>query len=376
MRLRPLLASMGTVLLALSGCTSDLPAPHNFEVVDPPPPDNELGLDCAAIPLTANDADFAYLPEITGLIDGVKYVYGAEGLPEGLAIDENTGEISGTVAADAGAYTFAITVTEVDVDRDPYAARTECTLDVNPRIIAPLSIDTVPYCLGGGTSLLSLVQDGTGDGTPINCSYRPGNGNGRKPTGIEVDAQSSTLTGTIDETRYGTWVFIMEGEQSGATVHVPFCVTNDVAQGYQITADHSGATDVALRPIMRTYDPSQSFTVGMDGDPRFNIESPGSCGASCYYRYSFLRTTAPIADDGYSLEPDGLLQDAMMNTVGFFHELRVSGPAVPEEFQERPWVLSSAVSYCITDQMGGCGDPAADGDGALEFGLVMVPDRG
>ena len=45
-----------------------------------------------------------------------------------------------------------------------------------------------------------------------------------------------------------------------------------------------------------------------------------------------------------------------------------------EEFLDRPWVLSTAVSYCITDQDDGCADPEADGDGALEFALVMFPD--
>lgn len=386
MRLRTLLASTGSVLLALTGCTSDLPAPHDFEVVEPPPPENELALDCAEIPLAANEASFDYTLVIEGTIEGVKYVYGAENLPEGLSIDANTGQLTGTVTAEPGEYTFAVTIEEQDVDREPYAARTECTLSVNPRIVAPLAADTVPYCLGMGDSLLDVVRPNTGDGSPITCAYRNTNGNGRMPQGIEVDAETCTLTGSIDETRLGTWVMMMEGTQSGATVYVPFCLTNDVAQGYDITMVDGADTGVELRPIVRTYDPTQPFTVGADetpeGDsnPRVSIVDPTACGTSCYFQYSFLRTIAPLDENnGFSLDPDGLLQNDMDETIGFYHELTVRGPAVPEEFRNRPWALSTAVSYCITDippAMGGCADPAADGNGSFELSLIMVPDPG
>ena len=53
----------------------------------------------------------------------------------------------------------------------------------------------------------------------------------------------------------------------------------------------------------------------------------------------------------------------------------MSGPAVPEEFQLRPWVLSVAVSYCISGTSGGC-DEIPEGAPALELGVIMVPDAG
>jgi hypothetical protein len=379
MPLRPSLALTGP-LLALtcaglgSGCTSDLPAPTNFTVLEPPPPDNELVVDCATLPLTAEGALYSQTPTITGQLDGVTYRYTATELPAGLVLDADSGTISGTVAATAGEHTFDVTIEDVD-DPEAYNATGTCNLRVNPRLSTPLAIDTVPYCLRPGENLLSLVVDGTGDGTEIRCDYTGGSGNGRKPNGVEVEASACALTGTIAEERYGTWVFMMRGVQSGAEVFVPFCVTNDEPQGYEITARHSGNDDAALLPITRVYDPTADFSVGADMDPRYEITAD-ICGASCFYKYAFLRTNAPIGEGGFSLDPDGLLQDDMMESLGFFHELRVSGPPVPEEFLARPWILSAAVSYCISASDTGCVDAAKDGLAALELSLIMVPERG
>lgn len=387
MRLRPMLALTGPVLLMLPGCTSDLPAPTNYVPPEPLRPANELVVDCAMLPITANGARYEQTPDndpdadgpykITGRLDDFTYVYSVEGeLPAGLMLDEQTGQLSGTVEADPNSYTFDIRVEDQD-DPDRYNATGTCTLQVNQRLSAPLALDAMPFCLRNDDTddLLSLVVEGTGDGTPIACDTPGGNGNGRRPTGIEVDPETCRITGAIDEDRLGTWVFMVRGTQSGQEVYVPYCVTNDIPQGYEINARHSGTDDAELLPIMRTYDPSAGFSVGMDGDPRFEILSPGTCTGPCFYRYSFLRTNAPIAEsNGFDLAPDGLISNDAGDSLGFFHELRVNGPAVPEPFRERPWVLSVEVNYCIADSDAGCADVEAQGDGALEFGLIMVPE--
>lgn len=383
MRPRSLLALIGPVLLMLPGCTSDLPAPTNYVPPEALRPANELLVECDMLPITANGARYQQSPEldpdvdagykVTGHLEDATYTYTLEGnVPAGLTIDERTGELGGLIEAEPNPYTFDIRIEDVD-DPEGYNATGTCMLQVNERLAAPLALDVIPFCLqmDDSDSLLSLVVDGTGDQSPITCDTPGGNGNGRLPNGITVDPQTCRISGAIDEDRRGTWVFMVRGRQSEAEVYVPYCVTNDVQQGYEITASHSGMDGVELDPIVRTYDPSASFAVGEDGDPHFEITSPGICGASCFYRYSFLRTNAPL--EGFDLAPDGLVTDAMDQSIGFFHELRVSGPAVPEEFRERPWVLSVAVSYCMAPDDAGCDDVAAQGDGALEFGLIMVP---
>lgn len=328
-----------------------------------------LALDCQAIPLTAVGATFAFTPSVSGLVEGAAYSYAAPDLPAGLDIDASTGELRGA-ASSAGLHEFEVTITQAP--GGPSAAA-DCTLNVRERLAAPVDIETAS-CLQPGQDLRDLVVEGTGDGSPITCDLPEGDGNGRKPNGIDVDSEGCTLTGAIAEDRYGTWVFMMRGTQSGAEVFVPYCVTNDEPQGYEIVGRHSGSDDAALLPIARVYDPTADFSVGADMDPRWEITAPDSCGVSCFYKWSFLHTDAPIGEGGFSLEPDGFVQDAGGQAIGLFHELRVSGPAVPEELRERPWVLSVAVSYCISGMDTGCEDAAMDGDGALEFGLIMVPE--
>jgi len=377
-RPRPLLALTASVLalplsLGASGCTSDLPAPYDYDVLEPPPPPNELAVDCSALPVTAEGADYSQTPTITGQLEDASYRYAATDLPAGLVIDDSTGIISGTVTAETGSYTFEVSIEDVD-DPENYSAVGTCNLQVNPRLTAPIDVNNA--CLRPGQDMRDRVLAGTGDGSAITCDLPGGNGNGRRPNGVDIDTQGCTVTGTIAEDRYGTWVFMMRGTQSGAQVFVPYCVTNDEPQGYEIVGRHSGNDDAALVPIAKEYDATAAFTLGSDMDPRYEITSPGVCGSSCFYKYSFLRTNAPIAaSGGFSLDPDGLVEDGSGQNIGFFHELRLNGPAMPEEFLFRPWVLSVAVSYCISANDTGCVDAMTDGDGALEFGVIMVPER-
>nr|MCH9681460.1 putative Ig domain-containing protein [Deltaproteobacteria bacterium] len=251
---------------------------------------------------------------------------------------------------------------------------TTCSVDVRQRLSAPLTADRQPCLTGNNDSLLDLIDAQTGDGTPIACDFAGGSGNGRLPTGVTIDPETCTLVGSIDETRYGTWVFTMRGTQNGSEVFVPYCVTNDQQDGYVIGGSHSGSMDNELEPLFFRYDPNEPWSFGQDDDPRYEVFAPAPCVGTCFFQYSFFRSSAPI-DDNFTLEPDGLVQNDGGETVGFFHELRVSG-GVNADFAERPWVLAITVNSCITDQTGGCADIKAEGDGAFEFGLVMVPDAG
>lgn len=78
-------------------------------------------------------------------------------------------------------------------------------------------------------------------------------------------------------------------------------------------------------------------------------------------------------EDGFCLRPSNLIADEVNGgSLGFYHEVYVSGPPVPEEFANRPWVVTTEVNYCF-DTEAGCS--TADGS-SFVFGVIMVPDRG
>lgn len=331
-------------------------------------------LQCEALPLAALDAAFSAPLEITGLNPANDSTLTVSGLPDGLTFDPGTGIISGAPQGDPGSHPFEVLVETMTV-LGPASTMVPCVIDINPRLALQMPLGTPLGCVSPDDGLADAFVDGTGDGTAPSCELQSeGEGNGRVPQGVEIDASTCQITGSISEERRGTWVFIVRAQQSGVELFVPYCVTNDEPQGYEITATHSGTSDAELRPIVRTYDPGVAFDVGMDGDPRYEVTSPETCDLACFYRYAFLRTIAPLED--FSLEPEGLVMGEMDQPIGFFHELRVSGPAVPPEFQARPWVVSVAVEYCMSTEPDGCDDVIAQGDGALELALVMLPVSG
>src|SRR5690606_31396563 len=141
-----------------------------------------------------------------------------------------------------GSFTFEVTVT----DTSGATASATCQLEVNPRLEVDLPLETTqPYCLRNQQALPDFVVPGTGDGTPITCEPAGGRGGGKVPAGISVNPDTCRIEGTLEETRYGTWVFIVRGIQSGAEVYMPYCVTQpDQAPGaYTIEMQDSTITD-------------------------------------------------------------------------------------------------------------------------------------
>lgn len=339
------------------------------------PTDSPADFQCSSLPVAAIDATYESPLELMGLNPDAEYQISVPAPPSGLAYDPLTGTLAGIPQGAPGTSTFDVTIQNLSVPGSA-SVDVECSLDVNPRLTLQLPLGTAMGCVSPDDSILDVVVAGTGDQTPLRCDVTGGSGNGRIPEGIGVDQDTCQIVGSINEDRLGTWVFMVQAVQSGVELFVPYCITNDQPQGYDITATYNGMSDVALLPIVELYDPEAPFELGGDGDPRYEITSASICGAACFYRYSFLRTNAPIEDNGFGLEPDGLVLDPMGEAIGFFHELRISGPAVPAEFQQRPWVLSVRAEYCITDQADGCADVEAEGDGALEFGIIMIPSDG
>ncbi|HEY8376692.1 MAG TPA: Ig domain-containing protein, partial [Nannocystis sp.] len=192
--------------------TTTGPEPTTTEEPEPPP----LQVECGTPPMGAQGANYAHEPSASGGKPG--YMWSAVGLPEGLTIHPSSGAISG-VPTTPGEYMVELTVTDVAAA----TAMTSCAITINDALTVDydaLAADG-PCVTAGGKTILDYISGG--DGSPITCSTPGGSGNGKIPTGLSVDPESCEITGSVAETRYGSWSWIVAAEQSGVTVYAPYC---------------------------------------------------------------------------------------------------------------------------------------------------------
>jgi hypothetical protein len=338
-----------------------------------------ITIDCGALPLAAVEADYSVALQATNDDgDTVSPTFESADLPDGLALDAD-GTITGNPTA-AGSYTFTVLAT----GDDGGMGEAMCALEVAQKLDVDLDgalLAQQPFCLDTGESLLDFLVDGTGDGTAVACDHIGGSGNGRLPDGLTINPDNCTVDGNLAETRFGTYVFAMRGQQSGVSVYMPYCVTQSTANfAYDVSMVHSGEDPGTLVPIGRTFDPAAGLMVGEDGDPFFEIIHDPSCSnSSCFFGYSFAINSSPFDADTFNVTNRMLVNDAMDRPVGFSHGLSIGGPAVPEEFVNRPWVVNIELDYCLADNdmdCDGTDNIQANGDGELELGIIMVPQQG
>ncbi|GEM_PF-1114324 len=322
-------------------------------------------IDCGTPPIGAARANYQHQVTATGGTN--TFTWTATGLPMGLAINPVTGSITG---ASEQSGTFDAELTAQDGQNPPEIATQICTIELGDALSFDLGMSAMP-CIVTGQSLTDFVTGG--DGSPITCSVPGGNGNGTMPAGVDVDPATCEITGTVQDTRYGTWVWIVEAGQSGYDLHVPYCATQGVLpmDSYGIEADHSGNTNNLLVPATASYDPAAELVWDGTADPLFRITGP--CGTGCYYAFAYEVTASPFGSCAvppcYGLAPATLLKDMNDDPIGFTHELFAKGPAPGDAWSERAWVLSWELDYCISDMP--C--EVADGQGRAMFGLIMRP---
>lgn len=359
----------------VSACTDDLDAPYNYlqTTGDATGGDTPM-VDCDAIPAAAVAADFSHVLTVAG--GEMPYSFASSNLPPGLTLDTD-GTLAGT-PTQAGDASFDITVT----DAGGVAGTTTCQLSIADQISVELALDTVPYCLTGTDTLLAHVVPGTGDGTPITCDHPGGSGNGTMPAGISVDPETCALTGTVQDTRLGTWAFIVRGTQAGAEVFIPYCATNDTpaAGTFALEVDHTGATAQTLVPLMRLFNPDASIMVGAPGDPLFRAEAGDACpGNVCSYSFSFFINASPFdLQDGAGNDKAVIVDDMLASDAdGYFmtHGLELStNTPVADAFKNRPWVVNLAIDYCFDVDGNNCDTSMTPTfDGFLEWSVIMVP---
>lgn len=366
--------ALPALTLTLAGCSRDDLAPDCFEVVDGicvVPGGTAVGIDCTAMPTAAVGADYSFTPGVGGG-SGQYTNWMATGLPPGLTIDPVTGEISGvpTAAPYPGNqpidYTVTITVTDAGESQD---FETVCpNLPVNPSLNS-LGLRLTDYhCLDYQATMQELFGElEGGDGSPITCSLNPGgaatcplgDGDGRLPPGISFDETTCTHSGSLNSTRYGTWVWMVDLEQSGYKTTIPVCATNDVPTFHEILVTANGVLDDPLQPGLYEYDPDMDLGFG-NGTYHWDINSPDCTDPNdpdCNnFGFRFDVTCSPFdvsAPWSISLSPSA------GGDLGLSHEMSATGPAPnvaygAPTFDARPFVASFEMSYCTSSDGSFC----------------------
>lgn len=357
--LRSVALAVPALALLVSGCNRDAIAPDCFEIdpntgicLVPDPGGTEVGINCAEFPEGAVGAEYSFTPEIGGG-SGNYQSWMATNLPDGLTIDEDTGEISG-VPTTEGAYQD-ITISVFDVGKGQ-AFDSECgELVINGALSSyPVSLE-VNHCVPFDASkdeMLALLTGGDGseitcigptDGGSDTCPY--GDGNGRPPPGISFDDDSCTHSGGLNTDQRGTFVWMVTLEQSGYQTAVPYCATNDLATYHTISATAFGNAVDGLTPGFLEYDTTQSLDFG-NGDYTWQIDDPACPGADCNnFGFRFDVTCSPFD----AVPPWGItLAPSSGTDTGLQHEMTATGPVPSEKFTRRPFVASFEMDYCTS----------------------------
>ena len=381
----------GLLLATSFACVGDEDAPECFFPDDAggclTPPILDISIDCSDIPLAARRATFAYTAVPTGgsgscdaegLCTG--YIWSATGLPAGLAIDPNTGRITG-VPEEEG--TFPLTITASDTK---FAGEdvTSCDLVVNPALNVETLRDEARHCLQPGQDVNDFIAGG--DGTAFSCSFpdrdaaQPAcpyrDGGGVLPAGItlSVDDTNCSHSGTVTEDAFGTWVWMVEMTQSDYSIFVPFCASQETPQGHDITVTYSGSTATdGLEPAIVEFSPNMNSNFGGSQDPFFEVLGGSLCtGGGCnFFGFNFEVTCSPL-DPPFSLEPGQKIQDGGGADIGFSHEMSADFPAVGTAFEERPWVANWSIDYCNSTSGGDCMDAAISTNAQTHFNYAVV----
>jgi hypothetical protein len=283
------------------------------------------------------------------------------------------GSLSG-VPEQEGTYDFELTVSA----GNGQSASESCTVDVGPAMTIALE-DLGGPCIGPEDDLAALIVGG--DGSPPTCSTPGGTGAGSRPEGVEVDPETCTIAGTSSDT-YGTWVWVTAVEQSGYRQYVPYCYRQDTpAEGaYTVSGVHGEGTLGALDPAVATFTPGEPLDWGGGGDPLFSVEGP--CGpTTCYFGFVFQVSSSGFGGCDtppcYGLGPTEVINPRGA-PIGYTHNLFAKGPPVPEDLQDRPWVLNWELRYCLASDPVTCNGSeniVENGEGALRFGVIMQPAR-
>lgn len=336
-----------------------------------------LTVDCSALPRAVATANYEYIVPHVPLPVGHLSAWQATGLPKGLKLDQG-GVIRGRPQKQGRYTNISVTLRDLTSERS-VTARCQAL-----EVFAPLKIDlskTKMGCISPDDNLTTLVSGGTGEALFCKVPTLPnagagcphGIGNGAMPAGLSVNKDCS-IAGNIASSNphNGTFVWIVELQQSGTQRFVPFCATHSNRPDHKVQLIKSGEVIDYRVPHRVEFDPESSIQIGSHENPRIRVTSE-CLNQSCNRRgVSVAGTCSPL---DYSVTRMlSRVEEILRNNrqiVGLTHgfNLHSGGQKLKDlGLGERPWVMSLNSRYCTSAQVGD--RPACDVAGALESNIT------
>src|SRR5438105_6200161 len=185
----------------------------SLTITSTPPP--ALSITTTSLPAGTRGSSYSTVLEASG--GATPYSWSATGLPAGLALSTNTGQISGTPST-AGNYTVAASVR--DSENSPVSVSKTFSLTITSTPPPALSVTTASLPAGTRGSSYSTVLEASGGATPYSWSA----------TGLPAGLALSTNTGQISGTpstagNYTVAASVRDSENSPVSVSKTFSLT-------------------------------------------------------------------------------------------------------------------------------------------------------
>jgi len=233
-------SASATYTVTATDTTGSTTATVDIEVLNPP---LSLSLSTASATLTAGTAMTPVTATATGG-DGDYTFSVAPALPAGLAIDPDTGAISGTPTVASASATYTVTVTDGDAATD--------TADLTIEVVngpLSLSLSTGSVTLTRGTAMAPVTATAAGGDGDYTFTVAPA-----LPAGLAIDPATGAITGTPTVASAATayTVTVTDGDAATDTADLTIEVVNAGMTLALSTGSVSLTQGTAMAPVTAT----------------------------------------------------------------------------------------------------------------------------
>lgn len=218
---------------------------------------------------TVDQPDFEQTLDVTGGNEPYEWQITAGELPDGLSLDIDTGEITGT-PTQIGTYPVTVTVSDAtgtEVSQD-------LTVFINEPVLATSPAELRAGIEGTAYTETLLFEDGT---EPVTWTIE----DGELPPGLELDAETGEITGTPEAGSGGTYSFTARvTDSAGATDTVETSITISEELAVASTRLSDWTTDQPYNEVIEGVGGTEPYSFSVtDGNLPTGLELNGETGA-------------------------------------------------------------------------------------------------